>query len=92
MKKLNHTEIDFAFLDGSHTMSTAYNEFEIIFPILKKNSLIILDNTYNIADEGEDQRVFGALNKIKENFNNISIINLPFVSWYTPGLAIIQKN
>ena len=91
LEKKNILNIDFAFIDGSHLMNDAYSEFELLFPKLKQNSLILIDNTYNIAEDHEDQRVYGAIKKIKENFKNIQVINLTFVSWYTPGLAIIQK-
>ena len=79
-----------AFLDASHLFDDVLEEFEIIYPLLEEDSLVIFDNTYQIAENGEDQRVFGALNHIKETYGG-NLINLEFVSWYTPGLAIWQK-
>lgn len=82
--------IDFAFLDRSHLIEDALKEFEAIHDKLSPGALVCFDNTYKIADEGEDPRVFGALKEIKRRFGG-NIVNLPNVSWYTPGLAIWQR-
>ncbi len=79
-----------AFLDASHLVDDVFSEFEIIYPTLDEDSIVIFDNTYQIAEIGEDPRVFGALHKIKEVYGG-NLINFEFVSWYTPGLAIWQK-
>ena len=79
-----------AFLDASHLLDDVFAEFEIIYPHLEEDSIVIFDNTYQIADLGEDQRVFGALQKIKDVYGG-NLINFEFVSWYTPGLAIWQR-
>ncbi len=83
--------IRFAFLDASHLYEDVLFEFETIFPHLSDDALVLFDNTYQIAEAGEDQRVFGALKTIKQRYGG-ELINLEFVSWYTPGLAIWQKN
>jgi predicted O-methyltransferase YrrM len=80
-----------AFLDASHLLNDVLTEFEIIYPLLDEDSIVIFDNTYQIADEGEDPRVFGALKQIQDKYGG-NLINLQFVSWYTPGLAIWQQN
>ena len=79
-----------AFLDASHLIDDVFTEFEIIYPLLEEDSIVIFDNTYQIADPGEDQRVFGALHKIQDKYGG-NLINLEFVSWYTPGLALWQR-
>ncbi|MBE9102930.1 O-methyltransferase [Vacuolonema iberomarrocanum] len=79
-----------AFLDASHLLEDVFQEFELIYPLLEDNSIVIFDNTYQIAESHEDQRVFGALHKIKEMYGG-NLINLEFVSWFTPGVAIWQK-
>ncbi|GAB4375948.1 MAG: hypothetical protein Kow00121_22300 [Elainellaceae cyanobacterium] len=79
-----------AFLDASHLLNDVFTEFEIIYPNLEEDSIVIFDNTYQIAEPGEDQRVFGALHKIKDTYGG-NLINFEFVSWYTPGLAIWQR-
>jgi len=79
-----------AFLDASHLLEDVFSEFEIIYPALDEDSIVIFDNTYQIADADEDPRVFGALHKIKEEYGG-NLINFEFVSWYTPGMAIWQK-
>jgi predicted O-methyltransferase YrrM len=78
------------FLDGSHDEEDVLREFELIEPHLAPGALVFFDNTYQIADAGEDQRVNGALRKIKSRFGG-NIINLEIVSWFTPGLAIWQR-
>ena len=82
--------IDLAFLDGSHLQADVMFEFETVLPKLKTRGLVVFDNTYHIAEEGEDQRVYGALNEISDRFGGRRI-DLPFVSWFTPGVAIWQR-
>lgn len=86
----NHCNIKAALLDASHLFDDVLEEFEIIQPNLAPNALVIFDNTYQIAEPHEDQRVHGALKEITKRYGG-SLINLEFVSWYTPGLAIWQK-
>ena len=83
-------KIRFAFLDASHLYEDVMFEFETILPNLAEDGLVLFDNTYQIAEPGEDQRVYGALCDIKQRHGG-ELINLEFVSWYTPGLAIWQK-
>jgi predicted O-methyltransferase YrrM len=79
-----------AFLDGHHFEEHVIKEFEIVFPHLPPDGLVIFDNTYQIADAGEDQRVNGAVQRIRQRFGG-NLINFPIASWYTPGVAIWQK-
>ena len=80
-----------AFLDASHLLEDVFAEFEILYPLLEPDSIVIFDNTYQIAEPHEDQRVFGALHKIKDVYGG-NLINFEFISWYTPGMAIWQKS
>ncbi|RJG40878.1 class I SAM-dependent methyltransferase [Mesorhizobium sp. DCY119] len=82
--------VRFAFLDASHLEADVLSEFESVQPYLSDDALVVFDNTYCIAEEGEDQRVNGALKKFPEKFGG-NLINLEHVSWYTPGIAIWQK-
>ncbi len=82
--------IDLAFLDGSHLLDDVMFEFERVVGRLRRGALVIFDNTYPIAEAGEDPRVNGALKQILATFGG-SIVDLPFVSWYTPGVAIWQR-
>lgn len=61
-----------------------------MLPRLADDALVVFDNTYRIAEEGEDQRVNGALRTIQTRHGG-NLINFEFVSWYTLGLAIWQK-
>ncbi len=80
----------FAFLDACHLYDDVVGEFEALFPKLADDALVLFDNTYRIAEENEDQRVNGALKMIL-NRHGGNLINLEFVSWFTPGLAMWQK-
>lgn len=83
-------EIRIAFLDASHLYEDVLFEFKTIYPKLNEHSLVIFDNTYQIAEPHEDQRVNGALRYIHKHLGG-QLINFEFVSWYTPGLALWQK-
>lgn len=80
-----------ALLDASHMFDDVMKEFDIVFPRLANDALLVFDNTYRIAEEHEDQRVNGALKTIQK-LHGGNLINFEFVSWYTPGLAIWQRN
>jgi predicted O-methyltransferase YrrM len=82
--------IRFAFLDASHLYNDVKQEFDIVLPKLADDALVIFDNTYCIAEEGEDPRVNGFLREMQGLYGG-NLINMEFVSWYTPGLAIWQK-
>ena len=84
------SEIRFAFIDASHLVKDALTEFETVLPHLADDALVLFDNTYQIADNQEDPRVNGALKLISEKYGG-NLINLEFVSWFTPGLALWQK-
>jgi predicted O-methyltransferase YrrM len=83
-------EVAVAFLDGSHMTSDVLAEFEHVYPRLADGALVLFDNTFHIAEQGEDQRVNGALRSILERFGG-HVVNFPFCSWYTPGLAVWQR-
>jgi len=84
------TGIRFAFIDACHLYQDVMGEFEALLPHLADDALVLLDNTYDIADEGDDIRVNGALKEIKRKHGG-NLINLEFISWGTPGLAMWQK-
>jgi len=87
-KEIHHTR--FAFLDACHLYDDVLGEFELLLSKLADDALVLFDNTYQIAEYDEDQRVNGALKTIMNRYGG-NLINLEFVSWYTPGLAIWQK-
>jgi len=90
-KALEHERgIRTAFLDASHLYADVQREFEIVLPMLADDALVIFDNTYRISEEGEDSRVNGFLRDIQSKHGG-NLINLEFVSWFTPGLAIWQR-
>ena len=80
-----------ALLDASHLFEDVIDEFETIYPLLTAESIVLFDNTYQIAEEHEDQRVNGALKYIQYRFGG-NVVNFEFVSWSTPGMAIWQKS
>ncbi len=77
-------------LDASHLEDDVRAEFEAVLPHLALDALVIMDNTFQIATDGEDQLVNGFLRTMTETYGG-NLINLEYVSWYTPGLAIWQK-
>lgn len=82
--------IRLAFLDGCHLHDDVVIEFEAVVDRLAPGALVVLDNTYLIAEPHEDQRVHGVLKTILARHGG-NLVNLPFVSWFTPGVAIWQK-
>lgn len=82
--------IRLAFLDGCHLQDDVVAEFAGIEPYIQPGGLVLFDNTYLIAEPHEDQRVNGALKTITDRWGG-NLINFPNVSWYTPGLAIWQR-
>ncbi len=50
----------------------------------------ILDNTYRVADEGEDPRVNGFLRYMPAPYGG-NLINTEFVPWFTPGLVPLPE-
>ena len=83
-------EVAVAFLDGNHLHEHVLAEFELIVGRMRHGGAVILDNTALIANDGEDPRVNGALRTIMSKHGG-NLVNLPFASWYTPGIAIWQR-
>lgn len=83
--------IRFAYLDGGHELDTVMAEFAAVEPKLTPGALVIMDNTFPITEAGEPARVSEALKEIVRLYGG-AVVNLPFVSWYTPGLAMWQKD
>jgi predicted O-methyltransferase YrrM len=81
----------FVLLDASHLHDDVKFEFESVLPYLSQDALVIMDNTYPIAESGEDGRVAKFLENLTDTYGG-SLIELPFVSWYTPCLAIWQRS
>ncbi len=82
--------IPVAFLDGNHFHDHVVAEFELVLPRLSHDSIVVFDNTYLIAEGDEDPRVHGALRTIVARHGG-HLVNLPFCSWYTPGIALWQR-
>jgi hypothetical protein len=83
-------EIGLAFLDGNHEHDHVVHEFELVVDHVRRDGLVVFDNTALIAEGDEDPRVHGALRTILAKFGG-NLINLPFCSWYTPGIAAWQR-
>jgi predicted O-methyltransferase YrrM len=67
-----------ALLDASHLFEEVIDEFETIYPVLTAESIVLFDNTYQIAEEHADQRVNGALKYIQYRFGG-NVVNFEFV-------------
>ncbi len=83
-------EVAIAFLDGNHFHDHVVKEFGMVVHRLRPDGVVIFDNTALIAEHDEDPRVNGALRTIVE-LHGGNLVNLPFCSWYTPGIAIWQR-
>ncbi|MFN3216057.1 MAG: O-methyltransferase [Acidimicrobiales bacterium] len=84
-------DLPLVFLDGNHWHDHVVREFELVHPHLAHDAVVVFDNTYLIAENDEDPRVNGALRTIVDRFGG-NLINLPFCSWYTPGVALWQQS
>ena len=84
-------EIVVAFLDGNHFHDHVVEEFETVVDKMRPDGAVIFDNTGLIAEGREDPRVNGALRTIVGRHGG-NLVNLPFSSWYTPGIAVWQKS
>lgn len=84
-------EIAIAFLDGNHFHDHVVQEFEIVVERLRPDGVVIFDNTALIAEGAEDPRVNGALRTIMRRHAG-NLVNFPFCSWYTPGIAVWQSH
>jgi predicted O-methyltransferase YrrM len=83
-------DIPLAFLDGNHFHDHVVHEFELVVDHMRSDGLVIFDNTAMIGEGTEDPRVNGALRTIVDRHGG-NLVNLPFCSWYTPGIAIWQR-
>lgn len=83
-------ELAVAFLDGNHLYEHVLREFDLVVGRLRPGGAVILDNTALIANEGEDTRVNGALRAILRKHGG-NLVNFPFASWWTPGIAVWQR-
>jgi predicted O-methyltransferase YrrM len=82
--------IDIAFLDGNHLHDHVIAEFAAVESKLRDDGAVIIDNSYLIAEGTEDPRVNGALRTILDQYGG-NVVNLPFCSWWTTGMAIWQR-
>ncbi len=89
-KSIAPNSLRFALLDASHYELDVLTEFESVLPYLAPDAIVAFDNTYCLAEENEDRRVNGALKQFPGRYGG-NLINFEFVSWYTPGLAIWQR-
>ena len=83
-------DVPIVFLDGNHWHDHVVSEFELVLPHLASDAIVVFDNTYMLAEADEDPRVNGALRTIVDRFGG-NLINFPFCSWYTPGIALWQQ-
>ena len=80
-----------AFLDGCHLHDDVVIEFEGVVNRLAPGAIVVFDNTYQIAERTDDPYVHGALKTIVARHGG-NLVNFPYVSWYTPGMAVWQKS
>jgi predicted O-methyltransferase YrrM len=83
-------EVALAFLDGDHFHDHVVAEFEAIVDRMRPGGVVVFDNTELISEGDEDPRVNGALRTIVTRHGG-NLVNLPYCSWSTPGLAMWQR-
>ena len=83
-------EIAVAFLDGNHFHDHVVAEFEMVIDHIRPDGAVIFDNTSLVGESREDPRVNGALRTIVRKHGG-NLVNFPFCSWYTPGIAVWQR-
>ena len=88
-KLLNQTvtEIDFAFIDGDHSYNGIKNDFDIIYPKLSKNGIIIFHDTAVI----DGCREFMIDLRTKYNDGTFDLINFPYGGERRFGLSVLVK-
>ena len=84
--------VRFAFLDGGHGKDLVLAEFEAVEPLLERDALVVFDNTFPIAEveKGDEPLVHEALQEVRSRWGG-NLVNLPSCSWYTPGMAVWQR-
>lgn len=84
-------EVQVAFLDGNHVHDHVLAEFELVRPRLATGGIVVFDNTFPIAEESDEPRVHEALHTILDRHGG-NLVNLPYCSYYTPGMALWQAD
>lgn len=78
------------FLDGGHEKDLVNYEFDAIQDFLCDDGIVLFDNTYQIAEQTDAPRVNEFLTDLVESRTG-NLVNVPYLSWYTPGMAIWQR-
>lgn len=93
LKKHNkNKKFDLVFIDADHNHVASLNDFELVFPLVNDNGLILLHDTYPTCEELTSFKYCGDTYKtadyIKRNYSDkCEIATLPF--YY--GIGIVRK-
>ena len=82
-------KVRIAFLDGNHDCDHVIKEFEMVYPHLQKNAIVLFDNTSKHENPPEGGLVHEALTYIQSVYEG-NLVNFEFTSWGTPGFSIWQ--
>lgn len=91
----NHNKkikFDLVFIDANHTYKASLQDFDLVFPLVKDNGLILLHDAYPTSQKYLSLTKCGEVYKTAEfirfNYNHkCEIVTLPF--YY--GIAIVRK-
>lgn len=85
-------KFDLVFIDANHHHKSSLNDFNLVFPLVNKNGIILMHDTYppskTFIDPGYCADSYKTAKYIRNNFSKkCEIITLPF--YY--GVSIIRK-
>lgn len=91
-KQYKKTNLDLVFIDADHSHKASMSDFKKVFPLVKRNGIIILHDTYPPSKYFIHKRRCGDSYKtaiaIKRDYKDVAeIMTLPF--YY--GITIIRK-
>jgi predicted O-methyltransferase YrrM len=74
LKTLDHNSIDFAYVDGDHSASQVYVDACLLFPLMKKDGIILFDDYYWIhKNEITQTGIDKFINEYKDNIEVLFI-------------------
>ena len=84
-------QIDMLFIDADHSYESVKNDFEIFFPLVKDNGIILLHDSYpkniNYTDAGYCGDGYKAIAEFSKSQINFEMMTIPL----HPGLTVVRK-
>lgn len=84
-------KFDLVFIDGAHEHKISLNDFELVFPLVNDNGIILLHDTYPPSEPFIGKSfcydTYKTAENIRDNFPEYEFITLPFYF----GISIFRK-